>query len=234
MAAPKPEPRQRAKRSDAQRNRQSILQAAFEVFSELGVDAQMVDVARAAGLGIGTVYRNFQSKEELVNALLNDRLRGAAHVATKAAEEPDAWSALIELMNGITVRQLENRVLSQFLGGRIAGSPELQQQRDHVYGILDGIAARAKRAGDLREDVNISDIRMIMTSIANLSLSDAPTAQHLVKRHIGILLDGLRATNAGELPQPPVTLTESEDVFRYSSASLEHTMRRGRRSWPVR
>jgi AcrR family transcriptional regulator len=228
------ESERRAKRSDAQRNRQSILKAAFEVFSELGVDAQMVDVANAAGLGVGTVYRNFESKEVLVNALLLDRLTGAAHVAGKAAEEPDAWNALRELMNGITVRQLENRVLSQFLGGRIAGSPELQKQRDHVYGIIDGIVLRAKDAGQLREDVNISDIRMIMTSIANLSASDSPVAQHLVRRHIGILLDGLRPVQPSALPSPPVGLEQSEEVFNYSSAPLNRNLRRGRRTWPVK
>jgi AcrR family transcriptional regulator len=190
-AAPSAEQQPPLRRSDARRNRHTILTAAFKVFSELGVDAQMVDVAREAGLGVGTVYRNFASKEALVNALLLDRLEGATHVATKAAAEPDAWQALIELMNGITVRQLENRVLSQFLGGRIAGSEELQRQRDVVYGVLNKIVIRAKRAGHLRKDVNISDIRLIMTSIAQLSASDSKVAQRLVKRHIGILLDGL-------------------------------------------
>ena len=188
-----------AKRSDAVRNRQVILAAAFKVFSDLGVDAQMVDVAREAGLGVGTVYRNFASKEALVNALLFERLDGAHKVAAKAAEQDDAWQALIDLMNGITVRQMENRVLSQFLGGRIAGSPGLQEQRDIVYGILDKIVLRAKREGRLRKDVNIADIRMIMTSIAQLSGSDTPIAQRLVRRHIGILLDGLRADSPSTL-----------------------------------
>lgn len=233
-AAPSAEQQPPLRRSDARRNRHTILTAAFKVFSELGVDAQMVDVAREAGLGVGTVYRNFASKEALVNALLLDRLEGATHVATKAAAEPDAWQALIELMNGITVRQLENRVLSQFLGGRIAGSEELQRQRDVVYGVLNKIVIRAKRAGHLRKDVNISDIRLIMTSIAQLSASDSKVAQRLVKRHIGILLDGLRTDQPSSLPGPKVSLAESEEVFRYASAPTERLLRRGRRSWPVR
>lgn len=218
------------KRSDARRNRRRILTAAFEVFSELGVDAQMTDVAEAAGLGVGTVYRNFASKETLVNALLLDRLEGATVVAQRAADGEDAFQALVDLIVLITDRQLENRVLSQFLGGRVAGSPELQEQRDIVYGVLAKIVARAKKAGDLRSDVNISDIRMITTSVTNLSAADSPLARHLVLRYITIVLDGLRAPVRTKLPTPAVSLSDSEAVFQYGQASGT-ALSRGRRTW---
>jgi AcrR family transcriptional regulator len=219
------------KRSDARRNRRQILTAAFKVFGELGVDAQMTDVAEAAGLGVGTVYRNFASKEALVNALLLDRLEGATVVALRAAQGEDAFQALVDLIVLITERQLENKVLSQFLGGRVAGSPELQEQRDIVYGVLDKIVARAKKAGDLRSDVNISDIRMITTSVASLSAADSELARHLVLRYINIVLDGLRAPARSKLPAPAVSLPDSEAVFQYGSAVSGTALSRGRRTW---
>jgi AcrR family transcriptional regulator len=219
------------KRSDARRNRRRILLAAFEVFSELGVDAQMTDVAEAAGLGVGTVYRNFASKEALVNALLLDRLEGATVVARRAAEGENAFQALVDLIVLITERQMENRVLSQFLGGRVAGSSELQEQRDIVYEVLDEIVARAKEAGDIRDDVGISDIRMITTSVANLSVADSPLARHLVLRYIGIVMDGLRAPARSKLPTPAVSLADSEAIFQYGPGPSGTALSRGRRTW---
>lgn len=221
------------KRSDARRNRREILRTAFEVFGEMGVDAQMTDIAKAAGLGIGTVYRNFESKEALVNALVMNRLTGAAQVAKKAADEPDAWKALVDLIYLITDRQIENRVLSQFLEGRIAGSSELQKQRDIVYGMLDKILDRAKKSGEARPDVNIADIRMIMTSVAHLASNYSPIAQRLVRRYIGVVIDGLRAPGRIELPGPAVTIEQSEDAFRTPSRNPKRAMRRGRRAWPT-
>jgi len=219
------------KRSDARRNRRRILAAAFEVFAELGIDAQMTDVAAAAGLGIGTVYRHFANKEALVNALLLDRLEGATIVAKRAAMKEDAFHALADLIVLITERQLENRVVSQFLGGRVAGSPELQAERDVMYGVLDTLVTRAKEAGDLRADVNISDIRIITTSVASLAAAESSLASHLMLRFITIVLDGLRAPARTTLPSPAVSLADSEALFQYGPSMSNTAMTRGRRTW---
>jgi AcrR family transcriptional regulator len=218
-------------RADARRNRERLLKAAFEVFAEVGVDAQMTDIADVAGLGIGTLYRNFASKEQLVNALVLDRLTSAARAARKIVDAPDAWDALVRLIRSITDVQLENRVLSQFMGGRIAGSPELQEQRDIVYGILETVVERAKHDGQLRDDVNVADIRMIMMALAHVASSDSPLAQLLVMRYLGVVIDGLRAPAGSELPGPPLSIADSEDAFRVPSSG-ERVLRRGRRSWP--
>lgn len=219
------------KRADARRNRERLLEAAFKVFAEVGVDAQMTDIAEEAGLGIGTLYRNFPSKEELVNALVLDRLTSASEAVGKTAEAPDAWKALVRLIGSIANVQLENRVLSQFLGGRIAGSPELQQQRDVFYDVLERVVERAQRDGKLRRDVNVADIRMTMMALAHVASSESPLAQRLVLRYLGVVIDGLRAPAESELPGPPLTIAESEDAFRGHSPAVE--MRRGRRPWPT-
>jgi AcrR family transcriptional regulator len=217
-------------RADAARNRETIVRTAFEVLGERGVDAQMTEIAEAAGLGIGTVYRNFPSKEALVNALVLDRLRLARRSFERALTHDDAWTSLVHLIEELTKRQTENRVLSQFLGGRVAGSPELIAERDEVYAMLGKLVSRAKRSGQLRKDVNVADLRIIMTAVAYISASDSPLAHRLALRHVAILLDGLRAPGASKLPGPPLSLAESEEAFSYPQSA--RALRRGRRAWP--
>src|SRR5579863_4602175 len=82
-------------RRDAVRNRQRILKAASEVFTELGLEVSLDEVARHAGVGVGTVYRRFGTKEDLVAALFEDRVDSIANLAERAIQEPDPWTALV-------------------------------------------------------------------------------------------------------------------------------------------
>lgn len=223
--------RSTSKRGDAVQNRARIIQAAFRVLGEVGVDAQMADIAAAAGLGIATVYRNFPSKEALVNALVQERLQSALRaIEIVEAKDLAAWEALVKLIRSIVDHQMENRVLSQFLGGRIAGSEDLQEQRDLVYAGFDRLIERAKRAGDLRPDVGVSDIRLLMVSISHLSTNTAPLTRRLVLRHLGIMIDGLRAPARSVLEGQPLTIGESEVAFATSGSP--RAFRRGRPPWP--
>jgi AcrR family transcriptional regulator len=85
-------------RRDAARNRQRILTAAVEVINERGLEVSLDEVARRAGVGVGTVYRRFGTKEELVEAMFVDRIESIAALAEAAAEAPDPWSGLVSLM----------------------------------------------------------------------------------------------------------------------------------------
>ena len=223
------------KRVDAQRNRERIIQTAFQVLGEQGVDAGMVDIAKAAGFGVGTVYRNFPSKEALVNALIEERLQQAMNALDIVeAKHMDAWEALVKLIRSIMDRQFENRVLSQFFGGRIQGSPELQEKREAVYMRFQRLMEQAKRDGKLRRDVAVSDLRVAMVSISHLASNDSPVAQRLVARQVEIILDGLREPPAhGKLEGRPPTIRESEEVFRTQPSPQAGALRPGRRSWPT-
>ncbi len=85
-------------RRDAARNRQRVLQAASEVFTERGLDVSLDEVARHAGVGVGTVYRRFRTKEDLVEALFVDRIEGVATAAERALQATDPWSGLVSFM----------------------------------------------------------------------------------------------------------------------------------------
>src|ERR1700759_5745549 len=89
-----PGPHSRPLRRDAEHNRQRILEAASEVFNELGLEASLDEVARRAGVGVGTVYRRFPAKEDLIEALFVDRIESGATLAEEAAQAPDPWTGL--------------------------------------------------------------------------------------------------------------------------------------------
>src|SRR6516225_10472446 len=91
-------PAVRPLRRDAERNRQRILKAAAEVFNERGLDVSLDEIARHAGVGVGTVYRRFRTKEELIEALFLDRLDSVAAIADEADANPDAWCGLVSFM----------------------------------------------------------------------------------------------------------------------------------------
>ncbi len=85
-------------RRDAERNRQRILKAASEVFNERGLEVSLDEIARYAGVGVGTVYRRFRTKEELVGALFKERIDSVAALAEEALQAPDPWSGLVSFM----------------------------------------------------------------------------------------------------------------------------------------
>jgi len=223
------------KRADARRNRERILEAGYAIFAEVGVDAQMSDIAEAAGLGVATLYRNFPTKEALVNAMVHDRLARCAEVAREAARHEDPWQALVHCFQFIANLQLENRVLSQFIAGRIAGSDDLVTQRDAMYEAVGEIVARAHASGVLRQDANVSDVRMALVACARVSSSESVLAQRLVRRYVSIVLDGFRAPGREPLEGPPLTIDESEEAFRDGPGQNDGStaaFKRGRRAWP--
>src|SRR5713101_259096 len=89
-------------RRDAERNRQRILTAASEVFNERGLEVSLDEIARCAGVGVGTVYRRFRTKEELVEALFTERIDSVAAIADEALQAPDPWSGLVSFMEQLT------------------------------------------------------------------------------------------------------------------------------------
>src|ERR1700727_1301184 len=98
MAQPQEPPAPRPLRRDAELNRQRILRAAAEVFTSRGLQASLDDVARHAGVGVGTVYRRFPDKESLVEALFEERIEAIVAIAEKALAEPDSWTGLVSFL----------------------------------------------------------------------------------------------------------------------------------------
>ncbi|MFD5448727.1 TetR/AcrR family transcriptional regulator [Streptomyces sp. NPDC003470] len=199
-------------RADALRNRERIVTAAREMFVEHGPDVPLDEVARRAGVGNATVYRNFPDRDALVREVVcsvMDRTARAAELAL--AETGDAFEALerfVHVAADERISALCPMVSSTF----DQHHPDLEAARDRVERLVAEVMERATAAGQLRPDVGVGDL---MIAVAQLSRPPAGTeclrADRFVHRHLQLFLDGLRAPAPSALPGNAVTL---EDLRR--------------------
>lgn len=188
-------------RADARRNRERLFAAAMDAFAEQGVDVNMADIARRAGIATGTVYRHFPTKQALVDALLIDRLALVDTAVREARSgDRDPWEALERFIREVTAIQLSHRALSQFIGGRVPGSLELRKRLGAVFDTFACLVDAAKRNGQLRPDVGANDIRVIVICIARAGATDWPPPDWILDRYLGVVLDGLRHPGLTPLP----------------------------------
>lgn len=169
---------ERPLRSDAARNRERVLVAAAEVFSEHGLEASIADVARRAGVGKATVFRSYPAKEDLISAVASERVRWVADAATSALAQPDAWVAFAHLLVQIAERHATDLIHAAALAN-LTGSRELDQARARAHDALDALMVRAKQQGAMRADATTEDVRMLFKG-TTAAMSDAE--RHDVER----------------------------------------------------
>jgi AcrR family transcriptional regulator len=187
---PPPEVKQRA---DARRNRKRILAAARERFSEHGLDAHVEDIARSARVGVGTVYRHFPAKEDLLAALADERFAFFAERARLALEDPDPWNGFCELMRGAAKVTAEDRALSEALD-QLPWLCTASAEKVGLLEIMAQLIERTKANGTMRADFSADDVPSLMRGLARAT---APQESGLPamswERYLSIMLEGLRA-----------------------------------------
>src|SRR3954447_10495801 len=186
-------------RADARRNRLRVIKAARKCMAREGLDAQMEDIARCAGVGVGTVYRHFPNKDKLVDALAEERFERLRDLAEEALAMNDPWEAFETFVRTSALIQTEDRALSEVLTSR----PEIMRRAAENVGILELVGellGRAQAAGVVRKDAHPHDIPMLMCALAGTYRN--PTSDP--DRYIGIALDGLRAGPGAKTKLPPV------------------------------
>jgi AcrR family transcriptional regulator len=191
---------ERALRADARRNRAAVMAAAKKLFADRGLDAQMPDVAKRAKVGVGTVYRHFPTKEDLIAALVAERFERLAQKAGEGVEAEDPWDGLADFIRFAAQIQADDRGLCEVMGSRpdmmdaaarAAGLPELCEQ----------LIGRAQRSGQLRSDLTWEDIPMIACGLGRITQADVGPAVGRWPRLVEIILDGLRAPGSAKLPR---------------------------------
>ncbi|HEX5117390.1 MAG TPA: helix-turn-helix domain-containing protein [Pseudonocardiaceae bacterium] len=195
MSSPRP------LRADAARNRESLLVAAADEFAERGPDASVADIARRAGVGKGTVFRHFATKDDLIAAILLDRMNALNAFGERLVDAPDPAAGLWEFLVAAG-EQRQQRDLS-FL--QDAGEPnaEVTAARTRMFRTIDTLVDRARQHGVVRADITGTDIVLLMCA-PNYVTSYLPGASpDLWRRYLGIIFDGLRPDGAHPLPQPP-------------------------------
>jgi AcrR family transcriptional regulator len=197
-------------RRDAERNRERILAAAREAFAESGLHVGLHEIARRAGVGVGTIYRRFPDKDGLIDALFLDRVEDAVTIAERALEHDDAWEGLVAFLEGTIEVQVADRGLHElvFTGGngpRCAG-----HARRRMVPLVARLVARAQEDGTLRPDVTLYDVGLVRESAGRLMEATRDSAPDAWRRHLVLMLDGLRTERTGPTPLPGRPLTEEQ------------------------
>jgi AcrR family transcriptional regulator len=196
-------------RADARRNRDQILAAAKDIFAASGPEAPMEEIARAAGVGVGTLYRRFPDRDALIRAVAMDNFeRVLIDARTIAAEETSSWRALERLLRHSVALQLSVQLamVSHRALVILKNDPEVRRLRDEILVVLDGFVDGAKAEGKLRDDVGAGDIAILLATLLRQMRAKAPeVAEMAARRCVGIMIDGLSARPGSALPGRPIT-----------------------------
>ncbi|MFF1642927.1 TetR/AcrR family transcriptional regulator [Streptomyces sp. NPDC058246] len=176
---------QRPHRKDAARNYDALLDAAREAFAESGAEASLEDIARRAGVGIGTLYRNFPTRRHLFESVYADEVNALCQVARDVAElEP--WQALTSWLRRFVDYTVTKRAIREALNNE---SEIFLACRDSMYQAGGPLFDRAQQAGEARADMDFDDLLRMVAGITSTSFLD--DAQR--DRVLAVALDGVRA-----------------------------------------
>lgn len=184
---------ERPQRADARRNRERILEAAREAFGALGAEAQMDEVARLAGVGVGTVYRHFPTKEALLGELVRQKFRTMCAAAREAlAEEDDPFTVFAGLLRrNAGLAAADSAIQFAMLGAGERVWEQARSEQEELLGLTGELMARAQSAGKMRPDVSAADIPMLMCGLCATMSHNKPGFDW--ERHLELLIDSLRA-----------------------------------------
>jgi AcrR family transcriptional regulator len=185
--------------------------------------ATLNDVAAHAGVGVGTVYRRFANKEELVDALFDDMVDTVAALAREAVADPDAWHGLTTSLEKVCEVQAFDRGLREVMLGTGGGPQRQAQVRERVASAVDLLIARAKEQGMLRGDIVGVDIPMIQLMVATVTDHTGPP--DLWRRYLRLLLDGMRS-HPGTSRLPGIMADEGDLMGAVSDTSVRQAQGR--------
>lgn len=178
----------RPKRADARRNYEKLLAAARDAFAEQGTAATLEDIAARAGVGIGTLYRHFPSRPDLLEAVYLDEVQAICAAAAEYTELPP-WEALSRWLREFVAFAATKRVIAEEMLTYLDREPELFKSCvQAVYGAGEPLLRRAQEAGEARADTDIADVTKMIAGIAAIRASDPGQ----IDRIVSVALDGLR------------------------------------------
>lgn len=184
-------------RADAARNRERVIRAARKAFAERGSEAQMEDVARRAGVGVGTVYRHFTTKQALIDAALVARFSEALAGCRGALQIDDPWEAVRAAFTVVATLNADDRCFSGLVAEQLHLSAAVAPVMVHLRAVWGELFARAQRVGAMRGDVGVEDLPALMCALASVVVRSESAS--VWQRHLSIMLDGLRAEGATPL-----------------------------------
>ena len=205
------------RRRDAQERRERLIAAAQREFAARGVDASLEKIARDAGVAIGTLYRHFPTRLDLLMAAFEPRLQEFLGGAKNAIEMNDPWEGFLYYLENLFRLQAGDRGFNDFLSRRFPGSADTERIHDQMCGQIEVILARAQEAGQVRSDITQADIVNLIWSNGRMIDATSTTAPNAWRRHLSLMLDAYRAERAHPIPEPPMTDKQLYDAMVHLS-----------------
>jgi AcrR family transcriptional regulator len=191
MAKKRPQSAARKPRADAQRNRDRVLEVAKEAFTRSGADASLDDIAKQAGVGAGTLYRHFPSRDELLEAVYRTEVEKLAAAEQKFAETMPPIEALrawmLLFVDYIATKKIIAPALNTMVGGP---SKVFEASHAQIWEAIRALVKRAIKSGDIRRDLDAIDLLRALIGVANVATS--PDWQQSARRLVDILISGSR------------------------------------------
>lgn len=197
----------RGLRKDAERNRQRVLEAARELFAMKGMEATLNDVAQHAKVGVGTVYRRFATKEELVDAIFEDGIEQVVALAEAALEQKDSWDGFVWFVEHLCELTATDRGLREMVYSKAYGGYRVECARDRCTPPISKLVERARDDGHLRPDVEATDVPIVGLLAGTVSEWAGHVEPQLWRRYVALMLDGMRQRKG----QEPLAVVALED-----------------------
>ena len=201
---------ERPLRKDAERNRRRILAAAGEVFTDRGLEATLDDVARHAGVGVGTVYRRFPDKAALADALFEERIDVLVELATEAYGADDPWAGLAGFMEAAAEMLSTDKGLRQILMFAPYGHKRVGYARSRMRPAIGKLVERAQAAGQVRPDLGATDIPVLEFMLGATAEYARDVRPDIWRRYLALMLDSLRPARDSFTPLPVPELSADE------------------------
>jgi len=205
------------RRRDAQERRDKLIAAAQREFAAHGVDASLEKIARDAGVAIGTLYRHFPTRLDLLMAAFKPRLQEFLDGAKKALEVDDPWEGFVCYLENLFGMQAGDRGFNDFLSRRFPGSADTEHIHDQMCRQIEDVLTRAQEAGEARPDITQADIVNLIWSIGRIIDATSTTAPNAWRRSLYLMLDAYRAERAHPIPEPPMTYEQLYDAMVHLS-----------------
>jgi AcrR family transcriptional regulator len=186
-------------RADAERNRRRLLDAAAEAFAEQGLDVSVAEIARRAGVGHGTAFRRFPTKEHLICAIVLDGVESLAAAARDLLERDDVADPLGEFMRLLVERQVANRALAEAMGAGVLSDPAVGAAHGELLAAVDGLVRSGQEAGLVRDDVSAVDVLVLTKGVVAAAEPLQVVAPRIWRRYLDLLRDALRPDSATPL-----------------------------------
>jgi AcrR family transcriptional regulator len=196
-------PATRPLRTDAVRNRQLLLSAAAKAFAKQGTEVSIAEIAQQAGIGKGTVFRHFATKEDLIAAIMGEMIDSLVTTGIGLSEAADPAAALLEFMTTAIELLARDRAFCEVVGRPSLQHPDVHAGIDRLCEVVETLTDQARRQGAIRQDITGHDIVLLLGGVHQTAAPLEDTQPQLWRRYLGLIFDGIQTQTAQPLPHPP-------------------------------